>query len=92
MGASPLRGRGAQSSSSSSSSSRSRPLFVGLVSLGAYNQRRLLPSLRRVADGDDSPERAAALLRRSVAWEIGLALVVLGLASVLVVTEPAAGA
>jgi copper transport protein len=67
-------------------------LFVGLVSLGAYNQRRLLPRLRRVADGHEEPEQAAVLLRRSVACEIGLALVVLGLASVLVTTEPSVGA
>jgi copper transport protein len=66
-------------------------LFLGLISLGAYNQRRLLPRLRRVADGGEEPERAAALLRRSVACEVGLALVVLGLASVLVATEPAVG-
>jgi copper transport protein len=67
-------------------------LFLGLISFGAYNQRSLLPRLRRVADGDEEPERAAALLRRSVACEIALALVVLGVASVLVATEPAAGA
>jgi copper transport protein len=67
-------------------------LFLGIVSLGAYNQRRLLPRLRTVADRDEEPERAAALLRRSVACEIGLALVVLGLASVLVTTEPSVGA
>jgi copper transport protein len=67
-------------------------LFVGLLSLGAYNQRRLLPRLRQVADGDQDPERAAALLRRSVTCEVALALVVLGLASVLVATEPPAGA
>jgi copper transport protein len=66
-------------------------LFLGLVSLGAYNQRRLLPRLRTVVDGDEEPERAAALLRRSVACEIVLALVVLGIASVLVATEPAVG-
>jgi copper transport protein len=66
-------------------------LFLGLVSFGAYNQRRLLPQLRAVADGGEEPERAAALLRRSVACEVALALVVLGLASVLVATEPAVG-
>jgi copper transport protein len=66
-------------------------LFLGLISFGAYNQRRLLPRLRRVADGGEEPERAAALLRRSVACEVALALVVLGLASVLVTTEPAVG-
>jgi copper transport protein len=66
-------------------------LFLGLISFGAYNQRRLLPRLRAVADGGEEPERAAALLRRSVACEVALALVVLGLASVLVATEPAVG-
>ncbi len=63
-------------------------LFLGLISLGAYNQRRLLPGLRRVADGAEEPERAAALLRRSVASEVALALVVLGVVSVLVATQP----
>jgi copper transport protein len=67
-------------------------LFLGLISFGAYNQRRLLPRLRTVANRQEEPERAAALLRRSVACEIGLALVVLGVVSVLVATEPAAGA
>jgi copper transport protein len=64
-------------------------LFLGLISFGAYNQRRLLPRLRTAANGEQEPERAAALLRRSVACEIALALVVLGVASVLVATEPA---
>ena len=64
-------------------------LFLGLISLGAYNQRRLLPRLRTGRGRGEEPERAAALLRRSVACEVGLALVVLGLASVLVATEPA---
>ena len=67
-------------------------LFLGLISLGAYNQRRLLPRLRMVAGGGEEPERAAALLRRSVACEVALALVVLSLASVLVATEPAVSA
>jgi copper transport protein len=66
-------------------------LFLGLISFGAYNQRRLLPRLRAVAGGGEEPERAAALLRRSVACEVALALVVLGLASVLVATQPAVG-
>ena len=66
-------------------------LFLGLISFGAYNQRRLLPRLRVVADGGEEPDRAAALLRRSVACEVALALVVLGLASVLVTTEPPVG-
>lgn len=66
-------------------------LFLGIVSLGAYNQRRLLPQLRTAAAGGEEPGRAEALLRRSVAVEVGLALVVLGVTSVLVATEPASG-
>jgi copper transport protein len=66
-------------------------LFSALISLGAYNQRRLLPRLRTVASSGEEPDRAAALLRRSVACEVGLALVVLGVTSVLVAAEPAVG-
>jgi copper transport protein len=67
-------------------------LLLVLISFGAYNQRRLLPRLRALADQGDEPGRAAALLRRSVAFEVGLILVVLGVTSVLVATEPAVGA
>lgn len=65
-------------------------LFLLLITLGAYNQRRLLPQLDPVAAGAERPERAAALLRRSVAVEVALALGVLGVVSVLVATQPAA--
>ena len=63
-------------------------LLLGIVSLGAYNQRRLLPELRTAASSGEEPGRAAALLRRSVAFEVGLALIVLGVTSVLVGTAP----
>jgi copper transport protein len=65
-------------------------LFGALISLGAFNQRRMLPQLRTVAARGDPPGRAAAVLRRSVALEIGFAVLVLGLTSVLVATQPAA--
>ena len=58
-------------------------LFLALISFGAFNQRRLLPRLRALAEAGDEPGRAAALLRRSVAFEVGLVLVVLGVTSVL---------
>ena len=64
-------------------------LLVALVALGAYNQRRSLPRLKRLAAGGEEPGRAATLLRRAVAWEVGLILVVLGVTSVLVATTPA---
>lgn len=60
-----------------------------LISLGAYNQRRLLPRLRRQALEGAEPGQAARLLRRSVAVEVGFALLVLSVTSVLVVTQPA---
>ena len=63
-------------------------LFLLLISLGAYNQRRLLPRLRQRALEGVEPGRAGALLRRAVAYEVGFALVVLSVTSVLVVTQP----
>jgi copper transport protein len=59
-----------------------------LVALGAYNRRRSLPRLRRLAAGGEEPGRAAALLRRAVAFEVAFILVVLGVTSVLVGTTP----
>jgi copper transport protein len=64
-------------------------LFGALISFGAFNQRRMLPQLRAVAARGEPPGRAAAVLRRSLALEIGFAVVVLGVTSVLVATQPA---
>jgi copper transport protein len=64
-------------------------LLSALVALGAYNQRRSLPRLRRLAAGGEEPGRAAALLHRAVAMEVVFILVVLGVTSVLVATTPA---
>jgi len=64
-------------------------LFALMIGLGAYNQRWALPRLRQLATRGAEPGRAAALLRRSVALEVGFALVVIAVTSVLVVTEPA---
>lgn len=65
-------------------------LFGALMSLGAFNQRRMLPQLRALAARGDPPGRAATVLRRAVALEFGFALVVLGVTSVLVAVQPAA--
>jgi copper transport protein len=67
-------------------------LFGALIALGALNQRRILPQLRALAARREPPGRAATVLRRSVALEIAFALVVLGVTSVLVATQPAATA
>ena len=66
-------------------------LFGALISLGAFNQRRILPQLRALAARGGPPSRAATtVLRRSVALEVAFALVVLGVTSMLAATQPAA--
>jgi copper transport protein len=64
-------------------------LFTLLIGLGAYNQRWMLPRLRRLAAGGEQPGRAAGVLRQAVALEVGFAVVVIAVTSVLVVTQPA---
>jgi copper transport protein len=63
-------------------------VLLFLVGLGAYNQRRSLPRLRQLAAGRGPPGRAALVLRRAVAAEVALVLVVLAVTSVLVATDP----
>ena len=66
-------------------------LLVGpLMALGAYNQRRLLPRLRRAADEGDTPGRDGVLLRRSIRTEVALLAVVLGVTAALVSYAPSA--
>jgi copper transport protein len=65
-------------------------LLLALLAVGAYNQRRSMPRLRRLAAGGGEPGRAATFLRRAVAFEVALLLIVLGATSVLVATEPPA--
>jgi copper transport protein len=62
-----------------------------LVSLAAFNRRRALPRLRRLAAGGEEPGRARTILRRAVAAEVALVLVVLAVTAVLVAAEPASG-
>jgi copper transport protein len=64
-------------------------LLALLIGLGAFNQRWALPRLRQLAAGGEEPGRAAAILRQSVALEVGFALVVIAVTSMLVATEPA---
>ena len=64
-------------------------LFGALIALGAFNQRRMLPRLRELAARGAPPGGAAIVLRRSVALEVGFAMIVLGVTSVLVATQPA---
>jgi putative copper export protein len=63
-------------------------LLALLIGLGAFNQRWALPRLQLVAAGREEPGRAGAILRRSVALEVGFALVVIAVTSVLVPPSP----
>lgn len=64
-------------------------LLVGpLMALGAYNQRRLLPRLRRAAAEGATPGRDGVLLRRSIRTEIALLVAVLGVTGALVSYAP----
>ena len=65
-------------------------LLLGLlIALGGFNQRWALPRLRLLAAGGGEPGSAATVLRRSASLEVGFALVVIAVTSVLVATEPA---
>ena len=59
-----------------------------LITLGGFNQRWVLPRLRLLAAGGEEPGRASTVLRQAVASEVGFALVVIAVTSVLVATEP----
>jgi copper transport protein len=64
-------------------------LLVGpLMALGAYNQRRVLPRLRRLADGGATPGREGFLLRRTIRTEVALLVVVLGVTGALTSYAP----
>jgi copper transport protein len=63
-------------------------LFSALIALGAFNQRRMLPQLRVLAARGEPSGHETTVLRRSVTFEVGFALIVLGVTSVLVATEP----
>jgi len=64
-------------------------LLGGLVGLGAYNQRRLMPRLRALAAGGRPPGGPGRLLRRSLRSELLLAMAVLGATAALVSSSPA---
>lgn len=65
-------------------------LLVGLlVPLAAYNRRRSVPRLERIASGGKPPGRTGLLLRRALRGEVALAVVVLGVTAALAGYPPA---
>jgi copper transport protein len=63
--------------------------FAGLMVLGAANRQRLLPRLRRAAQGREAPGAAGGALRRTLRAEVLLGLVALGATGALASTQPA---
>jgi copper transport protein len=63
-------------------------LLAVLVGLGAVNRQRVVPGLRRLADGGEPPGAAGRLLRRTLRGEVALLVVVLGVTSALVSYAP----
>jgi copper transport protein len=65
-------------------------LLVGLlVPLAAYNRRRSVPRLERIAAGGEPPGRVGLLLRRALRGEVALVAVVLGVTAALAGYAPA---
>ena len=60
-----------------------------LMALGAYNQRRLVPRLKRLAEEGQTPGRTGFALRRSIRAEILLLIGVLGATAALTTYAPA---
>ncbi len=63
-------------------------LLAVLTGLGAVNRRRVVPALRRLAQGGSAPGAAGHLLRRTLRAEVVLVVAVLGVTSALVSYPP----
>ena len=63
-------------------------LLLVLIGLGAYNRRRSVPRLNRIAAGGESPGRTGVLLRRALRAEVVLLVIVLGVTAALASYAP----
>jgi copper transport protein len=63
-------------------------LLMVLIGIGAYNRRRSVPRLERIAAGGEAPGRAGLLLRRALRAEVALLVVVLGVTAALASYAP----
>lgn len=63
-------------------------LLAATIAIAAYNRRRALPRLRRVAAGGEAPGGAGLSLRRALRAELALLLVVLGVTAALASYAP----
>jgi copper transport protein len=63
-------------------------LLLLVVAIAAYNRRRSVPRVNRIAAGGEAPGRAGVLLRRALRGEVAILLVVLGVTSALAAYAP----
>lgn len=63
-------------------------LLLGVVVFAAYNRRRSVPGLRRLAAAGAAPGRVGLLLRRALRAEVALLVVVLGVTAALASYAP----
>jgi copper transport protein len=63
-------------------------LLLVLIGIGAYNRRRSVPRLDRIAAGGESPGRAGLLLRRALRAEVALLVIVIGVTAALASYAP----
>lgn len=63
-------------------------LLMILIGIGAYNRRRSVPRLNKIAAGGEPPGRAGLLLRRALRAEVALLVVVLGVTAALASYAP----
>jgi copper transport protein len=63
-------------------------LLMVVIGIGAYNRRRSVPRLNRIAAGGEAPGRAGLLLRRALRGELALLVVVLGITAALASYAP----
>jgi copper transport protein len=63
-------------------------LLICVIGFAAYNRRRSVPELNRIAASGESPGRAGLLLRRALRAEVALVLVILGVTAALASYAP----
>ncbi|MBS1879936.1 MAG: copper resistance protein CopC/CopD [Actinobacteria bacterium] len=63
-------------------------LLLVVIGFAAYNRRRSVPELRRIAAAGETPGRAGLMLRRALRAELAVLLVVLGVTAALASYAP----
>jgi copper transport protein len=63
-------------------------LLLVVIGFAAYNRRRSVPRLRRLAESGESPGKTGVLLRRALRAEVAVLLIVLGVTAALASYAP----